>query len=89
MLLLERWLLNLDLFDDSTSGIFRILDDSIRMSAQSTTDFIDNVFSKWKGNPNLTRPKSLVSKIEGFVIRHFAGDVYYNVVSSFTCIVCK
>lgn len=53
------------------------------MQCQSTENFIGNIFSNWKNHPNITRPKPTSFQDEEFIIRHFAGDVVYNVVSAY------
>lgn len=74
---------DLDVFDNNNRGIFRTLDDSIKMQNQSTKHFIENILSNWKNHSNVSRSKPSAFQNEEFIIRHFAGDVVYNVVSLF------
>lgn len=44
-------------------------------------NFIENMFISWPNDPSLTTPKpKQTQQNAGFIIRHFAGDVFYNAV---------
>lgn len=65
------------MMDDSCNGIFALLSNESKLPLQSTRNFIMNVHETWKDG--LVAQKSIAE--EGFTIRHFAGDVFYNAVN--------
>lgn len=70
------------MFENKYTGIFKILDDTGKMQSQTTSDFVQNVFNNWTNTPILVKAKIRgIQENSGFIIRHFVGDVFYNVVS--------
>lgn len=70
------------MFENKYNGIFKILDDTGKMQSQTTSDFVQNVLNSWTNTPILVRPKIRGNEENsGFIIRHFVGEVFYNVVS--------
>ncbi|XP_074104363.1 myosin heavy chain 95F-like [Cotesia typhae] len=69
---------------DSEKGIFSILENALRLSNPKPEDFTKEVYKTWAKHPNfkepaLTRESSCeLRKDEGFLIKHFAGDVCYH-----------
>lgn len=60
-----------------------MLDDTGKMQCQTAANFVQNMFSTWPNDPILVEPKPLGAKqYAGFIIRHFVGDVFYNVMST-------
>lgn len=71
----------LDLYENRTKGIFKILDDTIKMQSQTTAIFVQNLFANWANSPTFAVPKTQkFLQNDGFIIRHYVGDVLYNVV---------
>lgn len=71
----------LDLYENKIKGIFKVLDDMNKMPCQTTQVFVQNVFANWSNSPVLAVPKSHgIQEEDGFLIRHYVGDVFYNVV---------
>lgn len=73
------FIINLDIFDDKSNGIFQILDDAIKIQCKNSQIFLENIFTCWKNNARLIKPRKTESN--EFIIRHFSGDVVYDVVS--------
>lgn len=72
----------LDLYENKIHGIFKVLDDTGKMQCQTAAIFVQNIFANWKNSAVLAVPKSQeIRHTDGFVIRHYVGDVFYNVVS--------
>lgn len=70
------------MFENKYIGIFKALDDTGKMHSQTASDFIHNIFENWANSPILVKPKLRgIQENTGFIIRHFVGDVYYNIVS--------
>lgn len=69
----------LDLFDDKYNGIFAHLNNESKMPCPSAKNFTNNVHNSWKSTTFLTVPPKK-SIDDGFSIRHFAGDVFYDTV---------
>lgn len=62
-------------------GIFKVLDDTGKMQCQTNLLFLQNIILNWKNNQILAKPKpQKVQVSDGFIIRHYVGDVFYNVV---------
>lgn len=53
---------------------------TIKMQCQTTENFVQNIFVNWANSQVLTAAKPVQQT--GFIIRHFVGDVFYNVVSN-------
>lgn len=70
------------MFVHGSKGIFKILDDAMKIQCQNSEVFLENIFSNWKNHARLMKPKSTESNHNEFIIRHFSGDVLYNVVGS-------
>ncbi|XP_031627793.1 myosin heavy chain 95F-like [Contarinia nasturtii] len=66
----------LDLYENKFKGVFKVLDDTGKIQCQTASNFLQNIFANWENNPILGVPKLQNS---GFIIRHFVGDVFYNV----------
>lgn len=80
-------LLFTDIYENRFKGIFKLLDDTGKMQCQTAVNFVQNIFANWPNNPILAAPKPREIQqnagfILGFIIRHFVGDVFYNVVSA-------
>lgn len=76
------------MFENKHFGIFKVLDDTGKMQSQTASDFVQNSFTYWANSPILVKPKIRgFQQNTGFIIRHFVGDVFYNVVSitTFKC----
>lgn len=74
---------NPDVFDHKFNGIFKMLDDTIKMPFQRSETFLENIFSRWNSHPRLKKPKPTKWQHNEFIIQHFSGDVLYNAVSFF------
>lgn len=68
----------LDVFDHKFNGIFKILDDATKTQLD-TKIFFENILSI--KHPMIVKPKPTEIQNNEFIIRHFVGDVGYNVVS--------
>lgn len=76
----------LGLIANKENGIFALLNDESKLNSPSAQKFTLKVHSSWKSFSGLTMPQKK-DLGEGFTIRHFAGDVYYNtVIRKFTVI---
>lgn len=65
-----------DFFDNSSKGLFAILDYECVMHSRSVTSFTQKVVNSWS--------RKLVNRAatqSEFIISHFAGDVEYATVS--------
>lgn len=76
-----------DLYENSTTGIFCLLGNECKVKNPSLENFTRNVYRNWEGHsafvaikPSIKDSKYLTST-NGFIIRHFAGDVTYATVS--------
>lgn len=70
------------MFDHETKGIFKLLDDTIKIQSQNSEIFLQNIFSNWENHSRLTKPKSSETRHNDFIIRHFSGDVQYSAVGA-------
>lgn len=73
-----------DLFE-SKYNIFSLLDEETKLPKPSSASFTNNLHSAWKDHSQLSVPRALRSHRtlrdeEGFIIKHFAGDVCYTTV---------
>lgn len=72
----------IDLFDAASCGIFPTLDDEQNMPKASDLTFTDKVYMRNKHSLRLSHPRATkgvgLTRREGFVVRHFAGDVVYS-----------
>uniref|UniRef100_A0A0K0F6T6 Myosin heavy chain 95F (inferred by orthology to a D. melanogaster protein) n=1 Tax=Strongyloides venezuelensis TaxID=75913 RepID=A0A0K0F6T6_STRVS len=72
----------LQLFDSKFDGIFALLKEETYLPQPSPIHFTESVFSRNNKNINLTTGKEYNMKgykdNEGFVIRHYANDVFYD-----------
>lgn len=80
----------IDLMETKNGGIFTMLDEESKLPKPSYTHFTTEVHSKWSNHFRLGLPRSSKLKAhrslrddEGFLIRHFAGAVCYQTVSTF------
>lgn len=70
------------MFDHRSKGIFKILDDTMKIQCHSSKIFLGNIFSNWGNHARISKPKITELNHDEFIIRHFSGDVLYNVVGS-------
>uniref|UniRef100_A0A0N5BPB1 Myosin motor domain-containing protein n=1 Tax=Strongyloides papillosus TaxID=174720 RepID=A0A0N5BPB1_STREA len=72
----------LQLFDSKFDGIFTLLKEETYLPQPSSIHFTESVFNRNNKNKNLTTGKEYDMKgyedNEGFVIRHYANDVFYD-----------
>ncbi|XP_031631814.1 unconventional myosin-VI-like [Contarinia nasturtii] len=64
----------LDVFDHKYNGIFKILDDTMKIQCQSSEVLLQNILLN---HPQLLKQKGC--QRNEFIVQHFAGDVVYNV----------
>lgn len=67
-----------DLIAERKFGIFSLLNDETKMPHPSVRNFTINIHNTWKSSTVLIRHTQNVS--DGFMVRHFAGDVFYKTV---------
>ena len=72
----------IDLFLASPGGIFPTLEDEQTIPRASDVTFTEKVLTRHRGCPRLSSPKATkgvgLNRREGFVIRHYAGEVLYQ-----------
>lgn len=68
------------MIDNKFNGIFALLNNESKVASPSVRNFTTNVNRFWKSNPSLilSHKKNIE---EGFSIRHFAGEVFYDTVN--------
>lgn len=72
-----------EIYENKVKGIFKLLDNTGKMQSQTEANFLENTFANWPNSQILTIPKPQnIHQNSGFIIRHFVGDVFYNVVST-------
>lgn len=71
----------IDLFDAASCGIFPTLDDELSVPKASDLTFTEKVYMRNKHSARLSPPRATrgvgLTRREGFVVHHFAGDVVY------------
>lgn len=80
-----------DIIETKNNGIFTILDEESKLPKPSYMHFTSEVHARWNSHFRLGLPRSSRLKAhrnlrddEGFMVRHFAGAVCYQTVSSFS-----
>lgn len=68
----------LDVYENKFRGIFKLLNDTGKMQCLTVKDFVEIAFANWEKSSILARPRDTQN---GFIIRHFTGNVLYNTVS--------
>uniref|UniRef100_A0A7S2JLY7 Myosin motor domain-containing protein n=1 Tax=Cyanoptyche gloeocystis TaxID=77922 RepID=A0A7S2JLY7_9EUKA len=72
----------LDMIEKRPGGILSILDEQNKLPKCTDKTFTMKVHETFKAHKKLKEPRTIkgsgVSKEEGFVVKHFAGDVLYN-----------
>lgn len=69
------------MFENRFKGLFKLLDDTCKMQYQDSKIFVQNVTKTWENDEILVESKTKqCAPHSGFIIRHFAGDVFYNAV---------
>jgi len=72
----------IDLIEKSPTGIKRLLDEACKKPNGTDVMFCDSVYQTHRRNDNYMEPRQVGNKSlrsnEGFVVRHFAGDVCYT-----------
>lgn len=76
---------NIGMFDNTTKGIFALLNDECTLPKSSSEKFTYNVCKTWIGHksfsaPNCSARNRSQQATESFKIRHFSGDVLYSTV---------
>lgn len=67
------------MIDHKYIGIFAHLNNESKLKVPSGKNFTSNVHKSWSSMYLSVKPKKSIE--EGFLIRHFAGDVFYDTVS--------
>lgn len=85
----------IDIIETKNKGIFNLLDEESKLPKPVFTHFTSEVHAQWPNHFRLALPRSSRLKAhrnirddEGFVIRHFAGAVCYQTVSSLSLVYC-
>lgn len=79
----------IELIESKSNGIFTLLDEESKLPKPSFDHFTLEVHKAWNGHFRLSLPRASRLKAhrtlrdeEGFLVRHFAGAVCYNTVST-------
>lgn len=67
----------LTMISDPKVGLFALLDDECSLGKGSDKGFLDAAIAKFKDHPDFVAFK--VAKVPGFGVRHYAGNVTYDV----------
>lgn len=78
-----------DLIESKSNGIFSLLDEESKLPKHSADHFTTEVHRVWGNHFRLALPRTSRLKMhreirddEGFLVRHFAGAVCYETVST-------
>ena len=67
----------LDMIEKGRQSVFALVDDEIRTPKGSDAGLLDKLHSTFAGNGFYSRPKLRADK--SFVVKHYAGEVEYNI----------